>query len=123
MHHGAPGERLIRWKPQRRLDAHPTRGLCHEEARTRLGQHGENRLATIPPRAKWIAFFDQFRNLLMLVLIGAAVLAGAIGDIKDAVVIWVVVFNAQHGAGAGGQGRRGYRATCHVRLTHRRDPL
>ena len=77
------------------LDVDPVRGLSGGEARSRLGRYGENRLAEKPPRSRWLAFLDQFKSVLILVLIGAAVLAGAIGDFKDAVVILVVVvFNA-----------------------------
>jgi Ca2+-transporting ATPase len=73
----------------------PAHGLDAAEAATRLALHGQNRLAEEPPRSKWLAFLDQFRSVLILVLIGAAALAGAIGDLKDAVVILVVVlFNA-----------------------------
>ncbi len=78
-----------------RLEADPARGLSAAQVGARLERHGENRLASIPPRSKWLAFLDQFKSLLILILIGAAVLAGAIGAIKDAVVILlVVVFNA-----------------------------
>ena len=38
-----------------------------------------------------LVLFGQFKGILILVLIGAAVLAGSIGDTKDAVVILVVV--------------------------------
>lgn len=77
------------------LEVQATRGLDGAEAASRLQRHGENRLAEKPPRSKWLAFLDQFRSVLILVLIGAALLAGAIGDFKDAVVILVVVlFNA-----------------------------
>ena len=69
----------------------PARGLSSAEVQARLARHGENRLASIPPRSRWLAFADQFKSLLILVLIGAAVLAGTIGDIKDAVVILLVV--------------------------------
>ena len=73
----------------------PALGLPAHETAARLQRHGPNRLAEKPPRSKWLAFFDQFRSLLILVLIGAAALAGAIGDLKDAVVILIVVlFNA-----------------------------
>ena len=67
------------------------RGLTPAEARQRLDRFGPNRLREKPPRPAWLKFIDQFNNLLVLVLIGAAALAGAIGDIKDAVVILVVV--------------------------------
>jgi len=73
------------------LKVAPTRGLPPEEAALRLARHGPNRLASIPPRPAWRKFLDQFKNVLTGVLIGAAGLAGAIGDIKDAVVILVVV--------------------------------
>ncbi|MHB9100195.1 MAG: cation-translocating P-type ATPase [Sulfuricella sp.] len=70
-------------------------GLTEAEARQRLERHGPNRLKEKPPRPAWMKFLDQFKDLLVIVLIGAAALAGAIGDIKDAAVILiVVVFNA-----------------------------
>ncbi len=70
-------------------------GLDESGSQRRLDQHGPNRLREKPPRAAWLKFLDQFRDLLVIVLLGAAVLAGAIGDIKDTVVIlMVVVFNA-----------------------------
>ena len=70
-------------------------GLTGTEAQLRLEQHGANRLREKIPRSAWLKFFDQFKNLLVIVLIGAAVLASAIGNIKDAVVILIViVFNA-----------------------------
>ena len=68
-----------------------TQGLSAAEARQRLDRFGPNRLREKPPRPVWLKFVDQFKNLLVLVLIGAAALAGAIGDTKDAVVILVVV--------------------------------
>ena len=66
-------------------------GLTAAEARQRFERFGPNRLREKPPRPVWLKFIDQFKNLLVLVLIGAAALAGAIGDTKDAVVIIVVV--------------------------------
>jgi Ca2+-transporting ATPase len=76
------------------LDA-SLQGLSEAEARLRLERHGPNRLKEKPPRPAWMKFLDQFKDLLVLVLIGAAALAGAIGNLKDAVVILiVVVFNA-----------------------------
>jgi Ca2+-transporting ATPase len=73
------------------LEADPARGLNPDQVALRLTRHGPNRLAEKPPRSKWLAFADQFKSLLILVLIGAAVLAGAIGSVKDAVVILLVV--------------------------------
>lgn len=78
-----------------RLGTDARQGLSASDAAARLEHHGENRLAEMPPRPMWRAFLDQFKNLLIVVLIGAALLAGAVGDVKDAIVILVVVtFNA-----------------------------
>jgi Ca2+-transporting ATPase len=49
----------------------------------------------VPPRSGWRVFFGQFKSILILVLIGAAMLAALIGNVKDAVIILaVVVINA-----------------------------
>lgn len=43
------------------------------------------------PRSAWLVFFGQFKRVFTLVLIVAAGLAGAIGNLKDASVIPIVV--------------------------------
>ena len=73
------------------LDVNTATGLADPEARARLRTHGPNRLAEKPPRPTWRKFLDQFRNFLVIVLLGAALLAGAVGDLKDAIVIAIVV--------------------------------
>jgi len=77
------------------LDVDVAAGLDPETAARRLAEHGPNRLAEPPRRSPWLVFLDQFRNVLIVVLIAAAVLAGLVGDLKDTVVIGVVlVMNA-----------------------------
>ncbi len=66
-------------------------GLTSAEAQARLRTHGPNHLTEAPGRPAWRVFVDQFRNLLVIVLIAAAVLAGVVGDLKDVVVITVVL--------------------------------
>lgn len=73
------------------LASNPGAGLNNEEVTRRLAEHGTNRLAEKSSRPVWLKFLDQFKSLLVLILIGAAVLAGAIGDFKDAIVIAIVV--------------------------------
>jgi len=74
------------------------RGLASEEAARRLARHGENRLIEAEPRPLWLKFLDQFKNFLVIVLLFAAGLAWAIGELKDALVILIVViFNAALG--------------------------
>ena len=79
----------------RRFAVTPAHGLADSEVTQRRAQHGENRLREKPPRSRWLLYIDQFRSLLIGVLLFAAVLAGIIGDLKDALVILIVVlFNA-----------------------------
>ena len=75
----------------RRLEVDPATGLSSEEAASRYLHYGPNRLAEVPPRSRWLLLADQFKGVLILVLIGAAVLAAIIGDLTDAVVILIVV--------------------------------
>ncbi len=80
------------------LEVDPGYGLTEAQARTRLELIGPNQLAEVPRRPALLRFLDQFRSVLILVLIGAAVLAGLVGEIKDVVVIAVVlVINASIG--------------------------
>ncbi|MBM3659093.1 MAG: cation-transporting P-type ATPase [Actinobacteria bacterium] len=66
-------------------------GLDPDEAQRRLHAYGPNRLVAAPPRPGYLRFLDQFRSFLVLILIGAAVLAAAVGDLKDPIVIGIVV--------------------------------
>jgi Ca2+-transporting ATPase len=66
-------------------------GLPGVDADTRLEQHGRNCLAEPDRRPAWLLFVDQFRNVLVGVLAGAAVLAGLVGDFKDTIIIAVVL--------------------------------
>lgn len=74
-----------------RLLVDPSTGLAPDEVLRRRARHGANALPRPAPRPRILLFLDQFRSLLVLVLIGAGVLAALIGDVKDVVVIAVVV--------------------------------
>ena len=69
----------------------PTQGLSASVAAGRLKHYGSNRFVEKPPRPVWLVLLSQFKSLLILVLVIAAILATAIGDIKDGIVILVVV--------------------------------
>ena len=70
-------------------------GLDSDDAHGRLAEVGPNRLADPPTRGPWMVLLDQFRNVLIVILMIAAVVAGLIGDFKDTLVIGVVLlFNA-----------------------------
>ncbi len=66
-------------------------GLNQTDASERLHRYGANRLTEKPTRSAWHLLLSQFKSLLILVLIAAAILAATIGDVKDGIVILVVV--------------------------------
>jgi Ca2+-transporting ATPase len=88
---GIAWHRLDAGEAAGRLGVVPEAGLTQEEAARRLAEVGPNHLAEPPRRPAWRLLADQFRNLLVVVLLGAAVLAGLIGDWKDSIVIAVVL--------------------------------
>jgi Ca2+-transporting ATPase len=70
-------------------------GLAADEVASRLSHHGPNRLPEPAPRPLWQRLLDPFRDVMIGVLLAAAVLSGLIGDLTDTVVILlIVVLNA-----------------------------
>ncbi|WP_405541284.1 HAD-IC family P-type ATPase [Streptomyces phaeochromogenes] len=73
-------------------------GLSTADAEQRADAWGANELAEPARRPQWLRLLDQFRSWLIGILLAAAVVAGIIGEIKDAVVIAaVLVINATIG--------------------------
>ena len=72
------------------LDAGAT-GLDTAEATRRMERYGPNRLPEAPPRGPLMRLLAQFHNLLIYVLLGAALIAGAMGHWVDTIVILGVV--------------------------------
>ncbi len=66
-------------------------GLEPAEAGRRLALYGPNELPAPPRKPGWLRFLLQFNNALILFLLSAAVLAGALGHWVDAAVIAAVV--------------------------------
>ncbi|MEQ1635301.1 MAG: HAD-IC family P-type ATPase [Methylococcales bacterium] len=68
-----------------------TDGLTQMAAVAGLKRYGANQLAEKPSRPAWHLLLAQFKSILILVLIVAAILAAVIGDLKDGIVILIVV--------------------------------
>ena len=69
----------------------PATGLHDEEATQRALQHGANELQDHARRGPLALLADQFKDFMVLVLLGAAVISGVIGDLTDTLVILVIV--------------------------------
>lgn len=66
-------------------------GLRSEDARKRLEKYGPNELIEGEKISPLKIFLSQFKNALILILLGAALAAAAIGEVIDAIVIFIIV--------------------------------
>lgn len=69
-------------------------GLSKTEAAKRLEANGPNAIES-HPTPKWLIFLRQFNNLIIYILIIAAILTTVIGDVTDtSVIVLVIIVNA-----------------------------
>jgi magnesium-transporting ATPase (P-type) len=67
-------------------------GLDPREAARRLGIHGPNLLEMRPPVPAWKVLLQQFKGVVVLLLLVAMVVAGISGDFLEAAAIGVPRF-------------------------------
>jgi len=73
-------------------------GLSSGEAAARIEKYGRNQLKEAPKRSPWSIFLDQFKDFVIWVLIGAAVVSGFLQEVVDAIaIIAIVILNATLG--------------------------
>jgi Ca2+-transporting ATPase len=75
----------------RALESDQKRGLSQDEAARRLSEYGSNELIQRGGRTALKILWEQLTATMVLILIGAAIAAAALGDFKDAVVILAIV--------------------------------
>ena len=74
--------------------ADPVAGLPEAEAAGRLAQFGENVLVEQGRKPTWRRLAEQVANTMIVVLLVAAGIAAALGDLKDtAVILAILVLN------------------------------
>jgi Ca2+-transporting ATPase len=77
------------------LDVDPKQGLSSAEVAERRKRYGRNHLREHKSKSKWRILLDQFKSLVVLLLLAAAVVATFVGDFIEAgAVIAVVLINA-----------------------------
>ena len=100
-----PDDQIVDWyrlssdEACERLDVDPTVGLSDAEVIARRERYGSNKLAEEAKEPTWKAFLRQYRDLMQLVLVGAAVVSiVAIQEVSTAlVVLGLTVLNAVMG--------------------------
>jgi Ca2+-transporting ATPase len=70
------------------------RGLTGEEAARRFSERGPNELAASAGVSPWSLLLEQFKNVLILILLVAVVLSAVLGHVLEAVVIAVIMLFA-----------------------------
>ena len=91
----APWHVLSAAEAAERWGSAPGIGLAREEAARRLAVHGRNEIREQAQRSVWQMLLAQFTDFMIVLLIAAAVIAGAVGEPEDAVAILaIVVLNA-----------------------------
>src|SRR5512139_1300424 len=72
-----------------KVDIH--KGLAAEEVRERLGRYGSNELKKEERASPFALFLNQFKNILIIILLVATVLSAMVGELLDASLILVIV--------------------------------
>ena len=75
----------------KRLRVDPAAGLPDSEARRRLQTYGANELARSRRVRPITMLINQFRDVMILVLVAAAIVSGVVGELRDAIAILVIV--------------------------------
>src|SRR5690606_7422937 len=73
-------------------------GLSAAEAKQRLETHGPNALADIKSDPTWLKYLQQYRDLMILLLLASSGLSLYLGDKRTAIVLaMIVLFNTTIG--------------------------
>ncbi|MGE5561041.1 MAG: calcium-translocating P-type ATPase, SERCA-type [Chloroflexota bacterium] len=73
-------------------------GLTLAEAQARLQRHGPNAVAERRRTTVWELLLEQFKDLIIIVLMGATVVSALMGEVADAAaIVVIVVMNAGFG--------------------------
>ncbi|MEP7318061.1 MAG: HAD-IC family P-type ATPase, partial [Panacibacter sp.] len=67
-------------------------GISALEAAKRLEKYGHNEIMVAHKKPVWVLFLQQFKDFMILVLAGAAIISGLMGDITDTIVIVAIIF-------------------------------
>lgn len=73
------------------LHVDPAAGLSDDEAARRLERYGANRIRQAVQRRWWQVLLEQFRSVIVLLLLAASLIALAFGELPEAIAISVAL--------------------------------
>ncbi|APF26275.1 calcium-translocating P-type ATPase, PMCA-type [Clostridium sporogenes] len=74
-----------------KLAVDPSKGLSSEEVEKRKEKYGLNKLNSKKQKSLLKMFFEQLNDILIYILLAAAIISGVLGEISDALIIGIVV--------------------------------
>lgn len=74
------------------LDTNPVTGLSQKEIELKRDKFGLNKLASKKPKTLLVLFFAQLNDILIYILLAAAVISGLLGETSDSIIIGIVIF-------------------------------
>ncbi|MGK0467234.1 cation-translocating P-type ATPase [Clostridium sp.] len=74
------------------LETNPVIGLSQKEMELKRDKFGLNKLASKKPKTLLALFFAQLNDILIYILIAAAVISGILGETSDSIIIAIVIF-------------------------------
>ncbi len=84
--HTLPSEQV-----ETKLETNQAQGLDSSEIDRRLEQYGRNELTQTGRKTLLYMFMQQFKNFMVIILVIAASLSGLLGELKDAIIIMMIV--------------------------------
>jgi Ca2+-transporting ATPase len=97
MQHGGGKPEPVCWynltpeETARRQCVNPALGLDEAEVRARAARYGSNRLKEAKTRSLPAILLDQLRDVMILILLAAALVSGLIGELADTIAIAVII--------------------------------
>ncbi len=73
------------------LAVDPSKGLSSNEVEKRREKYGLNKLNSKKQKSLLKMFFEQLNDILIYILLAAAIISGVLGEISDALIIGIVV--------------------------------
>lgn len=73
------------------LDTDPHQGLTEDEVKSRLEKYGYNELKKEKKISALSIFINQFKNILIIILLVAIGLSAVVGEVVDAAIIAIIV--------------------------------
>lgn len=73
------------------LNVDPIKGLSEEEVEIRKNKYGLNKLAAKKKKSLLQLLLAQLNNILIYILMGAAIISALLAEISDAIIIFIVI--------------------------------